>query len=212
MRSIKFWQDAAHELYTWSRCDHENIVKLLGVALFRNQLAMISPWIDGGNAKDCISLNPTINRLQLVRIVVLSIAKCSVRPHNAWPLMFQCNQVIEGLTYLHESNIVSILTYTHASFSCWCATLDSWRFERRQSCCIPTANRAETNIWATEKCSHNNTGRGQNYGFRKFNLARPLAALLQSTGPCSPVCWMDGRCWWDFRNNHLLALICRAHV
>ncbi|KAF8597017.1 kinase-like protein [Ceratobasidium sp. AG-I] len=75
-------KNAAHELYTWSRCDHENIVKLLGVALFRDQLAMVSPWIECGNASDCISLNPTMNRLQL------------------------CNQVIEGLAYLHESNIV----------------------------------------------------------------------------------------------------------
>ncbi|KDN34284.1 hypothetical protein RSAG8_12624, partial [Rhizoctonia solani AG-8 WAC10335] len=36
---------AARELHTWSKCRHPNIVPLLGLAVFRGWIGMVSPWL-----------------------------------------------------------------------------------------------------------------------------------------------------------------------
>jgi hypothetical protein len=57
---------AARELYAWSSLKHNNIVGLIGLAQFRGQIAMISPWMENGHLPDYISRNPDVDRIQLV--------------------------------------------------------------------------------------------------------------------------------------------------
>ncbi|KAG8785553.1 hypothetical protein FRC12_017436 [Ceratobasidium sp. 428] len=73
---------AARELYTWSKCKHPNVIKLLGLAEFRGQIAMVSPWIESGNVSSLNKANHTIDRCLL------------------------CVQIAEGLAYLHQIGIV----------------------------------------------------------------------------------------------------------
>ncbi|KAG8729661.1 hypothetical protein FRC12_020818 [Ceratobasidium sp. 428] len=72
----------AHEMYVASRLRHENIVGVMGVAHFRNQLAMISPWMENGKIIAYLDKNPEADR-------------CAA-----------CTQVSKGLAYMHENGIV----------------------------------------------------------------------------------------------------------
>ncbi|KAG8729368.1 hypothetical protein FRC11_008919, partial [Ceratobasidium sp. 423] len=69
----------AHELYVWSKCQHRNVLELVGVARFRNQLAIVSPWLDNGDLKCFIGHNQGVDR---------------------------CALVAEGIGYLHGRGIV----------------------------------------------------------------------------------------------------------
>ncbi|KAG8687767.1 Adaptor for signal transduction, partial [Ceratobasidium sp. 394] len=78
----KFLKHAARELYVWSRLKHDNILPLLGLAQYRDQMAMLSPWMDNGTLLDYIERNPTVDRCQLFI------------------------EVSEGLAYLHKNGAV----------------------------------------------------------------------------------------------------------
>ncbi|KAG9123474.1 hypothetical protein FRC07_014889 [Ceratobasidium sp. 392] len=74
---------AAKELYAWSKCDHPNVLELLGLAEVRGQIAMVSPWMVNGDVGSFLRRqSPTGDR-------------CSM-----------CAQVAEGLVYLHANHIV----------------------------------------------------------------------------------------------------------
>ncbi|KAG8795456.1 hypothetical protein FRC12_014273 [Ceratobasidium sp. 428] len=53
---------AARELHTWSRCQHPNVVKLLGLAEFHDQIAMVSPWMERGSVDHIIRSDNSIDR------------------------------------------------------------------------------------------------------------------------------------------------------
>ncbi|CEL61217.1 Serine/threonine-protein kinase HT1 OS=Arabidopsis thaliana GN=HT1 PE=1 SV=1 [Rhizoctonia solani AG-1 IB] len=78
----KYNKRAAKEIYTWSKCSHPNVVKLLGLAVYRDCLAMISPWATNGNISSYLSNHQSADRCRL------SISICA------------------GLAYLHENNVV----------------------------------------------------------------------------------------------------------
>ncbi|KAF8602659.1 kinase-like protein [Ceratobasidium sp. AG-I] len=79
----KALKNAARELYAWSKCSpHENIAPLLGLAVFRNQLTMISPWMDNGTLNNLDKFNMNVDRCRLSA------------------------QVCRGLAHLHLQNIV----------------------------------------------------------------------------------------------------------
>ncbi|KAG8769417.1 hypothetical protein FRC12_004984 [Ceratobasidium sp. 428] len=73
---------AAREINTWSKLEHQYISKLLGLAQFRGQLAMLSPWAERGSLPLFLARNPLLNR----------------------PLL--CTQIAEGLDFLHQCGIV----------------------------------------------------------------------------------------------------------
>ncbi|KAG8702096.1 hypothetical protein FRC08_003692, partial [Ceratobasidium sp. 394] len=73
---------AARELYAWSKCSHPNVVKLLGLAKFRGQIAMVSLWMENGGIN---RLDKNDNRIDRCRL---------------------CVQIATGLAYLHKINIV----------------------------------------------------------------------------------------------------------
>ncbi|CEL54039.1 Tyrosine-protein kinase Fes/Fps OS=Mus musculus GN=Fes PE=1 SV=2 [Rhizoctonia solani AG-1 IB] len=78
----KYQKRAAKEIHTWSKCMHPNVAELLGIAVFRNSLAMISRWEENGNMIRYLAHYPSADRC------ALSASICA------------------GLTYLHGSNIV----------------------------------------------------------------------------------------------------------
>ncbi|CAE6411063.1 unnamed protein product [Rhizoctonia solani] len=80
--SQKQIRNAAHELYIWSKCDHPNILRLVGVTQHRNQLAMVSPWMEHGSLNNFLSRYPEVDRYRLSA------------------------QVADGIAYLHGENIV----------------------------------------------------------------------------------------------------------
>ncbi|CUA68374.1 Serine/threonine-protein kinase BUR1 [Yarrowia lipolytica CLIB122] [Rhizoctonia solani] len=65
---------AARELYIWSKCKHENIQELLGMALYNNRVAMVSPWMKNGNLSWYISRNPDVDRHNLMVQVAAAVA------------------------------------------------------------------------------------------------------------------------------------------
>ncbi|KAG8781500.1 hypothetical protein FRC12_021847 [Ceratobasidium sp. 428] len=63
----KHLKRAAREIYTWSKCRHQNVQPLLGLLEFRGQIGMVSVWEKHGNIKNYLRLNPVVDSCQLVR-------------------------------------------------------------------------------------------------------------------------------------------------
>ncbi|CAE6453677.1 unnamed protein product [Rhizoctonia solani] len=72
----------ARELACWSSHLHPNILPVLGFAIVKGDLAMISPWMKNGRISDFVVKNPGINRLAL------------------------CVQLISAVAYLHDCGLV----------------------------------------------------------------------------------------------------------
>jgi len=73
---------AARELHTWSKCRHPNVLTLLGLVEFRNQIGMVSLWMENGSLLLYLEKNPDVDRCQM-----------SV-------------QICDGLSYLHQNKII----------------------------------------------------------------------------------------------------------
>ncbi|CAE6367489.1 unnamed protein product [Rhizoctonia solani] len=84
---------AARELYVWSKCRHRNILKLLGVANYNNQIAMVSPWMTNGDLPRYLSKYPEADRYILVKVM--------------------CSQVADAVAYLKDNKIVSICVHAN---------------------------------------------------------------------------------------------------
>ncbi|QRV74671.1 Serine/threonine-protein kinase [Ceratobasidium sp. AG-Ba] len=62
---VKHLKRTARELYTWSKCKHPRIAPLLGLATYRGQIAMISPWMEYGDVRSYVNKYPEVDRLSL---------------------------------------------------------------------------------------------------------------------------------------------------
>ncbi|KAG9126902.1 hypothetical protein FRC07_001447 [Ceratobasidium sp. 392] len=78
----KVLKHAARELYYWSKLKHLFVLELLGFAIFQEQLAMISPWMENGTLNDHIHKHPERDRWEL------------------------CSGVASGLQYIHSVGMV----------------------------------------------------------------------------------------------------------
>ncbi|CAE7092110.1 unnamed protein product [Rhizoctonia solani] len=78
----KHLKHAARELHTWSRCRHPNVIPLLGLAIFRDRIGMVSPWMMYGSLPRYLMETSGVDRLNM------------------------CIQICEGLTYLHRIQII----------------------------------------------------------------------------------------------------------
>ena len=64
-------QHAARELYTWNKCSHPNIMPLLGLAVFRDRIGMVAPWMENGTLRSYyLSDKPFDSTLMASRILV----------------------------------------------------------------------------------------------------------------------------------------------
>ncbi|KAG8711231.1 hypothetical protein FRC09_020705 [Ceratobasidium sp. 395] len=83
----------ARELHYWSCFKHKNVLELLELAQFQDQLAMISPWMDKGTLLQYIKQNPNADRYQL------------------------CMDISGGVAYLHQRDACQIraLASAHAT-------------------------------------------------------------------------------------------------
>ena len=68
-------QETIRELSAWSQLRHKSIVPLLGLALFRGQLAMVSPWKKRGNVMKYIEHRPDLDRYILVSTMCTCLMK-----------------------------------------------------------------------------------------------------------------------------------------
>lgn len=79
----KHLKHAARELHMWARCRHPNVIPLFGLAIFRDRIGMIAPWMKYGNLLHYFEKVPNADRLNI------------------------CVQICEGLSYLHRIQIAS---------------------------------------------------------------------------------------------------------
>ncbi|CAE7209694.1 unnamed protein product, partial [Rhizoctonia solani] len=76
-------QRATRELHCWSRMEHKNIHRLMGVIIFRDDyLGMVSEWMENGDLHKYLRYHPNADRYQL------------------------CIDVASGLKYMHGRNTV----------------------------------------------------------------------------------------------------------
>ncbi|CUA69243.1 Platelet-derived growth factor receptor alpha [Rhizoctonia solani] len=72
----------AREGYAWSKQCHPNVLEVFGMALFRGQIAIVSPWMGNGTILNYIKKKPAVSRLDLSA------------------------QVARGLAYLHQGGTI----------------------------------------------------------------------------------------------------------
>ncbi|KAG9127451.1 hypothetical protein FRC07_013634 [Ceratobasidium sp. 392] len=58
---------AARELYAWSRCRHPNVLPLLGLAVFQNQIRMVSSWMENGSLPGYLEKHPQLDPHDMAR-------------------------------------------------------------------------------------------------------------------------------------------------
>ncbi|KAF8747555.1 MAP kinase kinase kinase, partial [Rhizoctonia solani] len=73
----KVFKRTTRELYAWSVSTHPNVLELVGLAVFRDKLAIVAPWMPYGSLLAFIDANPDYDRCRL------------------------CTQIAEGLIYIH---------------------------------------------------------------------------------------------------------------
>ncbi|CAE7072710.1 unnamed protein product [Rhizoctonia solani] len=56
----------ARELYSWSKARHQNVLELFGLAHFRGNIVMVSPWMEFGNLRDYLEQHPNVDRLSVI--------------------------------------------------------------------------------------------------------------------------------------------------
>ncbi|KAG8723998.1 hypothetical protein FRC09_000806 [Ceratobasidium sp. 395] len=61
---------AARELYTWSKCQHPNVLPLLGLALFQDQIRMVSSWAENGSLPSYLEEHPGTDRCDMNNVLV----------------------------------------------------------------------------------------------------------------------------------------------
>lgn len=77
----KILKRTARELDTWSNLDHQNILQLWGLAIFRDKLSMVSPWAEHGSVVAAIKERPDVDRYVL------------------------CTQLANAVAYLHSAEV-----------------------------------------------------------------------------------------------------------
>ncbi|KAG9080510.1 hypothetical protein FRC06_006494, partial [Ceratobasidium sp. 370] len=61
----KSLKHAARELHIWSKCQHPNVLPLLGLVVFRNQVGMVSLWLERGSLPSYMGQTPEFDRCKM---------------------------------------------------------------------------------------------------------------------------------------------------
>ncbi|KAG8766045.1 hypothetical protein FRC12_007116 [Ceratobasidium sp. 428] len=83
---------AARELYAWSKCQHRNVLPLLGLVLYQGQIRMVSLWVENGSLPSYLNKHPDVDRCYM--------------PSSAHLLYGQSTQICDGVAYLHDTGVI----------------------------------------------------------------------------------------------------------
>ncbi|KAG9086401.1 hypothetical protein FS749_003664 [Ceratobasidium sp. UAMH 11750] len=78
----RYLKRAAREIHTWSKLRHPNVLRLLGLVMYRDRISMVSPWVDNGPVRYYLARTPGVNRPQM------------------------CTQIATALLYLHQFGVI----------------------------------------------------------------------------------------------------------
>ncbi|CAE6444565.1 unnamed protein product [Rhizoctonia solani] len=81
-RSARNQVYASREIHTWNKCNHIHVLPLLGLAIFRGRIAILSPWIQNGTLREYLKKNSDVDRCRL------------------------STQICDGVAYLHSIDII----------------------------------------------------------------------------------------------------------
>ncbi|KAF8600044.1 kinase-like protein, partial [Ceratobasidium sp. AG-I] len=100
------------ELSTWSQLRHKGIAELLGLALFKGQLAMVSTWNKHGNVMSYIEQQPHMDRYALASILGSRFHASSFKVHGDLKganILVSADGALQltdfGLTIMHDATI-----------------------------------------------------------------------------------------------------------
>ncbi|KAG8713221.1 hypothetical protein FRC09_018962 [Ceratobasidium sp. 395] len=72
----------ARELYAWSKCQHPNVLPLLGLVVFKGQIRMVSRWVGNGSLPFYLEKHPGTDRCDM------------------------STQICDGVAYLHDIGVI----------------------------------------------------------------------------------------------------------
>lgn len=85
--SQKLLKRAAREVCHWSKLKHPNVLSLLGLAVFKGHVSMVSGWMENGSLSSYLRLNPGADGIKL------------------------CMDICAGLCYTHTNKMARELAY-----------------------------------------------------------------------------------------------------
>ncbi|KAG9122208.1 hypothetical protein FRC07_001515, partial [Ceratobasidium sp. 392] len=56
---------AARDLHAWSKCEHPNVIRLSGLAVFKDEIGIIYPWMKRGNIRNYLAQTKRADRCKL---------------------------------------------------------------------------------------------------------------------------------------------------
>ncbi|KAG8720559.1 hypothetical protein FRC09_009379 [Ceratobasidium sp. 395] len=128
--SDKVIKHTVKELSVWSKLSHVNILPLLGVALFKGQLAMVSEWMEQGSIITVVNNRPELDRfglcIQVIDVVVWLHSKELIHGDLKGANILMTKDDIPkltdfGLTIMHEEVLRFSTTYQGGGTTRWMA-------------------------------------------------------------------------------------------
>ncbi|KAL5633734.1 hypothetical protein ACGC1H_005815 [Rhizoctonia solani] len=83
--SLDYDQQIASHIYKWSKCEHRNVLKLLGFAMFHGRIGLVLPWAGKGTVMDYFRDHPSVGLRERFD---------------------KCAEICRGVEYLHSIGIV----------------------------------------------------------------------------------------------------------
>ena len=100
-------QELCKEAIVWRQLRHENIAPFLGLCedseLFRNRVALVSPWMSNGDLSSYLQKNPDVDRVPFVSSFRKEKNRNTERRLTMSPYL-QAVQVATGMNYLHSQD------------------------------------------------------------------------------------------------------------
>ena len=101
-------QELCKEAIVWRQLRHENIAPFLGLCedteLFRNRVALVSPWMSNGDLSSYLQKNPEVDRVPFVSNFRTEKQNRNMERKLTMSPYLQAVQVATGMNYLHSQD------------------------------------------------------------------------------------------------------------